>query len=311
MQIIDLKNFNKIAALPCGSVIVFGFFDGVHIGHRQLISTARSIACNAPVVTWTFEDMPKLPRGAKLTTNYEKCIALADCGSDYIVFEDFDSVHSMNGREFFDERIIGLLSPSAVVCGYNFRFGKRASCGAADFCKFAKTHKIGCAIVPEVTSDGLGVSSSAVRELIRNGDMLTASHILGRPYSLTATVEAGYQLGTKIGHPTANLRFPEDKLIPPHGVYSCTIKSAGDGWQKCGVCNIGFRPTVNDDTENITLEVYVFNYDGDLYGKEITVSLVELIRTERKFSSISELSGQIARDAGEAKISLEKEGYSL
>ncbi len=311
MQIIDLKNFNKITELPYGCAIAFGFFDGVHVGHKRLIDTARSIAGSAPIATWTFEDMPKLPRGAKLTTNYEKCIALAECGSDYVIFEDFSSVCTLHGRDFFEERIAKLLSPAAVVCGYNFRFGERASCGADDLQKFAAERGIACSVVPEVKSDGNPVSSSVIRDLIRSGDMLSATHILGRPYSLTSSVEPGRQIGTKIGHPTANLRFPEDKLIPPRGVYSCTVRSADEGWLKCGVCNIGSRPTVNSDVEDITLEVYVFDHNGDLYGQGITVSLIEMLRRETKFDSLDELSAQIARDTESAKSSLEKEGYML
>lgn len=310
MQIIDLRN-NRIADLPCGCAIAFGFFDGVHVGHRQLITAARSIAGDRPVATWTFDGMPKLPRGAHLTTKSEKCAALADCGADYVIFEDFDSVRSMSGREFFEKRIAQLLFPSAVVCGYNFRFGERASCTAAELEKFAKSHGIGCAVVPEVTLGGSPVSSSAIRELVRAGDMLSAARILGRPYSLTGEVSHGRRIGTKIGHPTANLHFPEDKLIPPRGVYSCTVRSAEDGWLKYGVCNIGSRPTVNDDTCDVTLEVYVFDHEGELYGREITVSLVELLRTEKRFNSLDELRAQITLDADNAKTSLKKEGYTL
>lgn len=310
MQIIDLRN-NRIADLPCGCAIAFGFFDGVHIGHKQLIETARALAGDRPVATWTFEDMPKLRRGARLTTNREKCIALCDCGADYIIFEDFDSVRGMSGRDFFEERIAHLLSPSSVVCGYNFRFGERASCGAAELTEFAARHGISCSVVPEVTLGDAPVSSSAVREMLRSGDMLAASKILGRPYSITATVEPGRHIGTKIGHPTANLRFPADKLIPPRGVYSCTVCSTADGWQKCGVCNVGSRPTVSDDADDVTLEVYVFDHAGDLYGREITVSLIEMLRSERKFGSLDELSAQIARDRENAKLSLTKEGYTL
>ncbi len=312
MKIIELKNSIEVTGVPEGSVIAFGFFDGVHIGHRKLIETARSLASGThPTVVWTFDKMPKLSDGEHLTSNAEKCTALSNCGAGYAIFEDFDTVRSLSGRDFFHAHIYSKFKPTAVVCGFNFRFGANASCDAGDLAAYAREYGVECAIVPPVTDGGHPVSSSAVREKLHAGDMAGASAMLGRPYSLTATVTSGHRIGHTIGHPTANLRFPKEKLIPPHGVYSCIVEIDDDGnsMQKFGVCNIGVRPTVNEDASDITLEVYVFNHEDDLYGKTLRVSLARMLRGERKFSSLSELSEQITKDEEAARKSLAGYGF--
>ncbi len=313
MKIIELKNSTEVTGIPEGSVIAFGFFDGVHIGHRKLIETARALSGGIhPTVVWTFGKMPKLPAGEHLTTNAEKCAALSDCGADFTVFEDFDTVRSLSGRDFFHSHIHSKFKPSAVVCGFNFRFGANASSHADDLASYASELGVECAIVPPVTEGGYPVSSSAVREKLHAGDMAGASVILGRPYSLTAPVTSGHRIGHTIGHPTANLRFPKEKLIPPHGVYSSTVEFEENGalTLKHGVCNIGTRPTVNGDASDITLEVYVFDHGDDLYGKMLKVSLIEMLRDERKFDSLSELSAQITKDEDAARKSLAGYGFA-
>ncbi len=313
MKIIDLKNFIEVECIPQGSVIAFGLFDGVHIGHRALIDTAKRLAEGSPTAVWTFEAMPKLESGSVLTTNSEKCDLLADCGADYVIFEDFDRVRELAGRDFFKNLICKKYSPSAVVCGFNFRFGKSAAHDAADLSAYAAEHGVHCTVVPEVKIDGITVSSSAIREKLRAGDMLGAAEVLGRPYSVTAAVCSGRRIGRTVGRPTANLRFEGGKLIPPYGVYSCTVDFEDDGRtvRKFGVCNIGARPTVNSDTSDITLETYIFDHAGELYGKKITVSLVELLRCERKFDSIAELTRQISKDEEKARKSLAEHGFMI
>lgn len=313
MQIIGLENkaSHSVETIPENSVMVFGFFDGVHLGHRQLINTALDMAEARPVVIWTLKSMPKIPSGSLLTTNHEKCDIMRSLGVKHIIFEDFEEICSLSGKEFFLGRIFRNFKPSCVVCGFNFRFGKNASCTANDLLSFSEELGIKCQVVSSVRSDGQTVSSSLIRDFIREGNMEAATRLLGRPYSLSSEVIHGKRIGHSMGFPTANQRFSPDKLIPPFGVYSCIAEydSCGTAVSKHGVCNIGSRPTVNSDTGDVTLETYIFDCSEELYEKEIRIFLVEMLRPEIKFSDIGELSEQIAKDKESAKKSLHSKGY--
>jgi riboflavin kinase/FMN adenylyltransferase len=147
------------------------------------------------------------------------------------------------------------------------------------------------------------ISSTSLRRLIEVGDVSLAAHRMGRPYSVTAPVLHGKRIGHSLGFPTVNQRIPADKVMPAFGVYACKVRipdGSGETSLKNGVCNIGCRPTVNGDQSDVTMETYLFDYEGDLYGEIITVSLCKRLRGECRFSSKEELSRQIARDKSEA-----------
>lgn len=298
-------------SVPTGAVFLLGYFDGVHRGHRALIK--RAVECadgkkngedDRKVVVWSFDSLPK---GDILTNNAEKCALLHEYGVDYAVFEDFNRLRGLDGRTFFCDVIVSRHHPSAVVCGYNFRFGRGAAWTSDDLCRFAEEAGIDCAVVPHVELEGTAVSSTAIRSLITSGDVKEAAHLLGRFYSVTLPVVHGHQIGRTIGHPTINQILPPGRIAPSRGVYSCIVEftdKTGVRRVLDGVCNIGSRPTVNRDAADVTLETYIFDFSGDLYDVVIRTSFCEKLRDERKFASVDELAAQIKRDEERARESL-------
>lgn len=303
MKIFDLSDgCVQIKALPQGTVTVFGFFDGVHIGHAALVSSAKAYAesIGAPLCVWTFDSLPK----ARLiiTDNSEKLAALSSLGVRFVVFEDYVAVRDLRADDFFSGYILPHLAPAAVFCGFNFNYGKGAEGNAASFERSASEHGIYSSVLPPFEIDGKPLSSSFIRSLISDGKVDKANKYLTLRYSFTSPVLHGRRIGHTLGFPTVNQRPDSKKLLPPFGVYACTV--AIDGMTFGGVCNIGVRPTVNGDGRDVTLESHIFGYSGDAYGKSATVSLISMIRPERKFSSHEELSEQIMRDADAARMIL-------
>ncbi len=305
MPIIDLANQTTINAAPKGSIIVLGYFDGVHIGHISLFDEAKRLSNeldNAPICVWTFDSLPKV-NSRVLTTTEEKCALLKEYGMDCIILEDFDSLRSLNGETFFREHIAKKHFPAAVVCGFNFTFGKGAQCTALDLCSYAAENNVKCAVVPEKKIGEITVSSTEIRRLIEAGQVDTAEKLLGHPYSITSKIEHGVQIGRKMGVRTINQRLPAGKVAPGNGVYCCTVTFEYGGTQTThgGICNIGSRPTVNDNTADITVETHIFDFDSDVYGSHVTTKLYRKLRDERKFESIDELRRQIDIDSSIAQ----------
>lgn len=313
MQIINCISGESVSSLPDGAILLLGYFDGVHLGHKSLVRTAAELSSGKiPVVAWMFE---RLPKGEILTDNAEKCALLGKCGANYAVFEDFDSLKDMDGRSFFDDVLIRKYHPSAVVCGYNFRFGRRAAWSSIDLSRFADEAGIGCTVVPAFEMSGNSVSSTAIRNHITAGRTDEAAALLGRLYSVTLPVLHGKMIGRTIGQPTVNQQIPAGRISPSHGVYSCLVSFTDeDGvYRTCGgVCNIGSRPTVNSDTTDVTLETHILDYSGNLYGVDVKTSFWKKLRGEKRFSSLDELSAQIERDGIDARKSLsELEKYDF
>lgn len=310
MSIIDFTTNKNITSVPAGSVLVLGYFDGVHIGHSSLIEEALRLSKehdNAPVCIWTFESLPKVT-ARLITTKNEKCALLKAQGSSYIIFESFDALRGLDGEEFFSGHIVKNYSPAAVVCGFNFRFGKNAAWTAADLCHFAKQNGVECSVVHEKTIDGKTISSTEIRRLIEIGQVDCANRLLGRAYEITAEIEHGVQIGRKMGVRTINQHIPEGKVVPGNGVYCCTVTFdvAGDSVTYGGICNIGSRPTVNDNVDDVTVETHIFDFDGDIYGNSVTTRLYKKLRDERKFDSIDTLRQQIESDLKTAKLLLKE-----
>jgi len=284
-------------AVPEGAVIMLGYFDGFHEGHKALAEAAYRIRKekNAPcVMLWTFR---RLAKGKAITDNREKAEAFFSYRPDtaYVVFEDFAAVSHLSGEEFVRDVLKSRFAPCAVVCGFDFRFGKNGACGPEELSEYCRTYGIGCCVVPPVTVNGKPVSSTEIRQLIEAGDVHLALQRMGRPYALTAPVIHGKRIGRTLGFPTVNQRIPEEKAAPAKGIYACRV-TLPDGTVHNGVCNIGSRPTVNGDPSDITVETFILDFSGDLYGDEITVSFYRKLRDEMRFSSKEELAAQIARD---------------
>ncbi|MBE6617369.1 MAG: riboflavin biosynthesis protein RibF [Ruminococcaceae bacterium] len=306
MPIIDLHTHSDVAALPKGSVIVLGYFDGVHLGHRALFDEAKKLAAErgVPVCVWTFEKSWKDENTAnELTANFEKSTLFAECNIDYEIIESFEDLKDIDGATFFEDSIARKHAPSAVVCGFNFTFGKGAACTADDLGKMAESHGIAYRIVPEQRIEGERVSSSRIRRLIKDGCVEEANLLLASPYSITSIIEHGVQIGRKMGIRTINQRLPRGKVQPKNGVYCCSVTLYKNGGENIygGVCNIGHRPTVNDNQSDVTIETHIFDFDGEIYGKCATVKLYAMLREEIKFDDIDSLRSAIEQDATRAK----------
>lgn len=289
------------------TVLCLGNFDGVHRAHLALMARARTMAATAgeavlcgvfsffrPSIDFTNTSAPP----AHLTTLREKLYQMSLTGMDFACLCDFREVRHLSPTEF-----LHLLTDSAncrgAVCGYNFRFGAGGAGDAqtltAHFDRPDK-HRM-AAVVPVMMQDGRPVSSTHIRSLLRDGDMVTAREFLGRPYALEATVVHGKHLGRQLGFPTANQHFPAEVLIPARGVYATLCHTPFGVYP--GVSNVGCHPTV-DAHARVNCETHVLGLSRDLYGVRMRVEFLRHLRPEMTFPDVEALISAIRRDAEEA-----------
>ena len=278
---------------------VLGFFDGVHRGHRALINAAREMAGDGYVGIWTFRTLPKAKE--LLTTPDEREALLRQAGADTVHFADFETVHAMDGEAFFRDELCAKLRPAGLVCGFNFRFGYRGGAGADDLARWGREAGIPVRVLPAMESDECVISSTWIRQLVAEGDVERAAQLLTQPYTIRGVVEHGRHLGHTLGFPTVNLRLTPGKVAPKSGIYAARVRFPdGDTMRELpGVCNIGSRPTVNNDTGDVTVETYIIGCSAELYDARIAVSLYRYLRGEIRFPSLDALSRQIGHDAEE------------
>lgn len=308
MDIIRLDE-GQAAVTPC--VATIGFFDGVHRGHRHLIrqvtEEARQRSLSSLVVT--FDRHPRQVLGSgycprMLTTFAERLHLLSRTGADRCVVLPFDRrLASLSARDFMREMLRDRLGVKVLVAGYDSRFGAGRNEGFDDYVAYGREMDMDVIRGAELTMAGVSVSSSVIRSLLDEGEVSMAARCLGYPYMLAGTVVTGEQVGRRLGFPTANI-LPEDdtQLIPAPGVYAVNVDQSEAGRRLEGMMNIGMRPTF--DGHKMTLEVHVFDFDGDLYDKRIAVSFVSRLRGERKFRNGGELAAQLAEDEAAAKAEL-------
>lgn len=279
------------------TIYALGFFDGVHLGHQALLKACRELAqmhgSQAGAVTFTAHPdglvFGKAP--ALLSTNEDKKRLLYAYGMDTVVELPFDrTLMTTHWSDFLTQLIAG--GAAGFVCGDDFRFGAGGSGTAKELTDFCQSRGFPCAVVPEQMLDGERISSTRIRASLELGDMEQVTTLLGHPYILTGQVMTGKQLGRTIGVPTANLSVPEGLLTPPYGVYACKVRFVGREY--AAVTNVGIRPTVSG--EGVTVEAHLLDFDGDLYGTEITVAFYKYLRPEQKFEDLNGLKAQIAAD---------------
>ncbi len=284
------------------TIYALGFFDGVHLGHQALLKACRELAqmhgCQAGAVTFTAHPdglvFGKAP--ALLSTKEDKKRLLYAYGMDTVVELPFDrTLMTTPWSDFLTQLIAG--GAAGFVCGDDFRFGAGGSGTAKELTDFCQSRGLPCAVVPEQMLDGERISSTRIRASLELGDMEQVTTLLGHPYILTGQVMTGKQLGRTIGVPTANLCVPEGLLTPPYGVYACKVRF--DGREYAAVTNVGIRPTVSG--EGVTVEAHLLDFDGDLYGTEITVAFYKYLRPEQKFDSLEALKAQIAADIAKVR----------
>lgn len=286
-------------------IAAIGNFDGVHLGHRHLLAQVRENALRlglSPMAV-TFDThpshifTPNAPTPA-LTTLPEKIRLLENEGMEHVEILPFTEALSHMESARFIEMLRAEYDVRALVIGYDNKLGSDRHHGFTHYRRSGSA--IGVDVIQATPWPGGECSSSAIRRAITEGDLSRAAAMLGRPYSITGTVEAGRRIGRTIGFPTANVTPPQDQnlLIPPSGVYSAsaTDLSVPDTPTYRAVVNIGTRPTVNDDTSLTTIEAHLIGFEGDLYRHTLRVEFSRRLRPERKFDSLSELKEQIERD---------------
>ncbi|MBE6933822.1 MAG: bifunctional riboflavin kinase/FAD synthetase [Ruminococcaceae bacterium] len=282
-------------------IYALGFFDGVHLGHQALLSACVRLAKqeNAIPAAVTFD----LPPGTvlqnqqpnMLTTVQDRKALLTHYGMEEILlFKATAKQFSTPWQEFL-ERLVNM-GAAGFVCGADYRFGHKGEGNGEKLAQFSASLGLSCVIVSEQSMDEEKISSTRIRRCLEAGDIASANRLLGHPHIFTGTVVSGQQLGRTIGIPTANLQLPEALLTPAFGVYACTAHV--DGHSYVAVTNIGTRPTV--DGKGITVEPWLLDFDGDLYGKELTLKFHKFLRPEQKFDSLEALKNQIQLDAAEA-----------
>jgi riboflavin kinase/FMN adenylyltransferase len=295
-----------------GAVLAIGNFDGVHRGHRAVISRAQALAekLGRPCAVLTFEPHPAdfFARGDKifrLSGRDAKAHRLAELGLDGMIVLTFDGeLARLDADAFLGEILVQRLGAGAVVVGYDFHFGAKRSGTPAFLRESGPGHGLIVEIVEKVSADSAGsldaVSSTATRAALERGDVAAAAALLGHPWSLTGTVIHGAKLGRQLGYPTANLAVDQACRLK-HAIYA--VEVAWDGQRRKGVASFGRRPTVDNGPP--LLEVYVFDFSGDIYGKEIEVFFIDFLRPEQKFDSLETLLAQIRLDEIAARKILE------
>ncbi|NCB52500.1 MAG: bifunctional riboflavin kinase/FAD synthetase [Clostridia bacterium] len=289
-------------------VIALGFFDGVHVGHAELLEMTKRRAAETggiPTVL-TFDVHPdNLVKGfnVPLLTSPEGRVDTIRryFGIDSVIFIHFNQTLMHMPWRIFLDALATELNACHFVVGHDFCFGWKGEGTPERLKEYCEENGMGFDVIPAVKLDGVTVSSTLIRSLISEGEIARANRLLGHPHSLIDTVGYGYQLGMKIGTPTINMKFADGVLVPRYGVYATKVfLENGSEDEHIAVTNIGIRPTVAGE-EKVSVESYILDFSGNLYDHRVRVEFHEFLRPENKFSSISELKAQIMRDADSAR----------
>jgi riboflavin kinase/FMN adenylyltransferase len=296
------QNINHFKAI--NPVVTIGTFDGVHQGHRKVIAQLNNLAAKAggQSVIFTFYPHPRLVVSKQehnlrlLTTLDEKIELLGKSGIDHLVIFPFTpQFAALTYREFMQDILLEKLGLHTLVVGHDHRFGKNREGTFENLLALSKQTGFKLERIDALLVDEVDVSSTKIRNALQQSDVAKANHYLGYTFSLKGTVTKGNQIGRKIGFPTANIEASDlNKLIPAKGVYAITVDV--DGQIYPAMLNIGYRPTVNSNADNRTIEAHILGFDADIYQKEITLFFHEHVRTEQRFNSIDELKLQLETD---------------
>lgn len=291
------------------ATLIIGNFDGIHLGHQELLKQAWQLKIKDGVksVLLTFDPHPAdfLAKAAPplLTTKEEKTLLLKYWfGVTEVVFLPFDAkMANLTPEEFVEQYIFQYYSLKNIIVGFNFHFGKDGSGDAKLLSQIAASHGANCTIVtPVEDNNGNIISSTAIRKSLQDGNLDQANAMLGYWYNICGKVIHGNEFGRTIGFPTANIAFPEGKVVPKYGVYAVVCSFFGQAWT--GVANIGYRPTIDENCKALLLETNVLtDIDLPLYNEQMRVFLGKYIRPEQKFDSIQQLKEQIAKDKAAAE----------
>ena len=301
-----IRSIEELERLHGPLFLAIGVFDGMHRGHQAVISTSTSHARsgNGTPLVVTFDPHPVKvlrPNDAPhlLTATQHKIALIRDLGVDHLLVINFDKKFAATPPEKFVEHLVAHSKPLREICvGHEWSFGKDRR-GNLDLLKElgARFH-FDVVGIPPVKVNGAVVSSTAVRQAVEKGDFATAAVMLGREYTILGTVKAGEKLGKKLGYPTANLSAHSEQF-PPNGVYLAEAWIQGVLYH--GVVNLGYRPTVSGGRSERVLEIYLLDFNRDIYGENVEVRFVRYLRPERKFDNLEALVRQIDADVQQAR----------
>ena len=303
MQI--LRSIPELSKLRGPIYLAIGVFDGVHLGHQAVISTSaeHARAANGTPVVVTFDPHPEKvlrPQAAThlLTATQHKIALIRELGVAHLLIIEFDKQFAATEPENFVQQLVEHSKPLREICvGHEWSFGKNRRGNLKLLNEFGARFDFGVVGISPVTANGELVSSTTIRQALEAGDLAKAARMLGREYTILGTVVCGDDLGKKIGFPTANLSAHNEQF-PPNGVYFAEARL--DGAVYPGVVNLGCRPTVSSKAERI-LEIYLLDFERDIYGKDIEVRFIRYLRAEKKFENIEALVRQIELDVQQAR----------
>ena len=287
-------------------VIALGFFDGVHLGHGALLRAVAEAAdrLEARPCAFTFDRHP----GGAITGEQVPLLSTVEdrvwlmrrwYGIQEVVVASFDAMQRMPWQDFVTQYLAKELGVVHVVAGHDFHFGYMGKGNPERLRTLCAQLGIGCDIIGKVERDGITISSTYIRTLVAQGEMERANQFLGHPHTLTDTVAHGKKLGGTLGFPTVNLRFQPGVLVPAHGVYATRV-TFENGESRPAVTNIGVRPTV-DDGDRVTVEGFILDFQGDLYGQTVRMEFYKRLRGERKFPSLEALKDEVMRNAEQTR----------
>lgn len=290
-------------------VIALGFFDGVHLGHGALLRRVGEKAAELGAVpaAVTFDTHPenlilKTPAVPLLSSPLDRAELMRRFyGIREVIVAHFDErMMHMPWREFVTDYLVGEHGAVHLVAGHDFHFGYKGEGNPERLQALCGELGIGCDIIPKVVQDHITISSTYIRTLVAQGEMERANQFLGHPHTLTNRVAHGKKIGTTtLGFPTVNLLIPQGVIVPAYGVYATRVWF--DGQCRCAVTNVGVRPTVEDNDGHVTVEGFILDFDGDLYGHEIRMEFYKYLRPEQKFASMQALADEISHNAQQTR----------
>ena len=301
-----LRSVSELSRLQGPLFLAIGVFDGVHLGHKAVISTSaeHARAVNGTPVVVTFDPHPeKILRPDKaphlLTATPHKIALIRALGVRHLLIISFDKHFAATEPEDFVGQLVQHSKPLREICvGHEWSFGKDRRGNLDLLKKFGAQFDFHVVAISPVKVGGAVVSSTAIRRAVEKGDLATAAAMLGRDYTVLGTVVAGGKMGKKLGYPTANLSAHSEQF-PPNGVY--LAEATLDRALYPGVVNLGYRPTVSSGKPERVLEIYLLDFDRDIYGKDVEVRFIRYLRPEQKFDSVEALVQQIERDVRQAR----------
>ena len=281
------------------TAVALGKFDGVHVGHRFLLEEIlKKKAEGLQTCVFTFDPPPAVlfgfSDGKELSTREEKRRVFKQLGVDILIeFPLTKQTADIPGEEFVRTWLCKKMQAKYLVAGEDLSFGRGGKGDAKLLRNLSGELGYQMRLIPKVCVDGMEVSSTEIRRLVEQGDMARAAQMLGTPYKVCGTVVKGNQIGRTLGFPTVNLLPPQDKLLPPNGVYAARVSYGGQTWR--ALSNVGYKPTVTDERV-LGVESYLYDFNENIYGQEIQVELLEFRRPERRFDSLEALQLQLQQD---------------